>query len=161
MTQHIKTWQDRLGNSAHIKSGGAVGEAMQAEIDELRAALAQPASIDSIDTSMERVHETSKSVQVAQPASEPAAVSGWLPIESAPKVKRTNKPWDESDRVVVRIEHNRDVYAAFGRYIHSHATGYEWLVEGHGGDWSNRVTGWLPLPVAPTVDEDGKLKPRN
>lgn len=37
----IKTWQARLGNSPHIQAQGAVGEAMQAEIDELRAELAK------------------------------------------------------------------------------------------------------------------------
>jgi hypothetical protein len=70
----------------------------------------------------------------------------WQPIKTPPKVKRTNKPWDESDRVVVRIEHAGEVYAAFGRYTHSHACGYEWHVEGHGGDWHGRVKGWVPLP---------------
>lgn len=32
----IKTWQERLENSPHLQACGAVGEAMQAEIDELR-----------------------------------------------------------------------------------------------------------------------------
>ena len=70
----------------------------------------------------------------------------WLPIETTPKVKRTDKPWDESDRLLVLIRHYEEEYEAFARYIHSHATGHEWLIEGHGGDWSNRVIGWSPLP---------------
>lgn len=37
----IKTWQERLGNSPHVQASGAVGEAMQAEIDELREACAK------------------------------------------------------------------------------------------------------------------------
>jgi hypothetical protein len=33
----VKTWKERLGNSPHIVACGAVGEAMQDEITELRA----------------------------------------------------------------------------------------------------------------------------
>lgn len=32
----IPTWQSTLGNSPHIVAAGAVGQAMQAEIDALR-----------------------------------------------------------------------------------------------------------------------------
>ena len=82
-----------------------------------------------------------------------AALQGaqeWQPIETAPKVGHTaDRPWDESERVVVQISHHREVYAAFGKYTHSRASGYEWSIEGHGGDWSNRVIGWMPLPEAP------------
>ena len=86
--------------------------------------------------------------KIAHPAPKQAE-QAWQPIETAPKVKRTNKPWDESDRVVVRVEYGGEVYAAFARYTNSLATGYEWNIEGHGGDWSNRVTGWFPLPTPP------------
>ena len=38
---NIKTWQEALGHDRPLLACGAVGEAMQAEIDELRAALAE------------------------------------------------------------------------------------------------------------------------
>ncbi len=34
---NIKTWQERLGNTEHVQACGAVGGAMQAEINELRS----------------------------------------------------------------------------------------------------------------------------
>ena len=69
----------------------------------------------------------------------------WLSPNQPPPVKRTNRTWDESDRVIVRIKHGEE-YAAFARYIHSTHSGYEWNIEGHSGDWHDRVIGWAPLP---------------
>lgn len=50
----IKTWKERLENSPHLQACGAVGEAMQAEIDELRAESARlrevlNGAIDALD----------------------------------------------------------------------------------------------------------------
>lgn len=118
MTQHIKTWQDRLGNSAHIKSGGAVGEAMQAEIDELRAALAQPASA-------------------------PASVSGWKPIESAPTDGTFYLACDNESRWVENFPEGH----CAGTW-HWSDSRQQW--RGHSHDDDREATHWMPLPAAPT-----------
>lgn len=70
----------------------------------------------------------------------------WNDITNPPKIQNTNKPWNESKRVVVLMKHHGNIYEAFARYTHSEVTGYEWMIEGHGGNWSDRVIGWLPLP---------------
>ena len=107
------------------------------------AALAQPANVDSIDTSPERVHETSKSVQVAQPASVPAAVSGWKPIESAPTDGTFYLACDNESRWVENFPDGH--YAGTWHWSDSRQ---QW--RGHSHDDDREATHWMPIPPAPT-----------
>ena len=133
---------------------------LMALVDELIAAAKKlqraadegsDAEYEAADIAVDRARaDVNDALINAAPQGAPQGAQEWQPIETAPKVGRTEgRPWDESERVVVQVSHHGEVYAAFGKYTHSRASGYEWNIEGHGGDWSNRVIGWMPLPAAP------------
>jgi hypothetical protein len=80
-------------------------------------------------------HSVRFAAALAQPASAPAAVSGWMPIESAPK---------PSGRLLLAAEGQTC-------YGHWYSTYSRWEYDGYAfGNPKSQPTHWMPLPAAPT-----------
>jgi hypothetical protein len=73
----------------------------------------------------------------------------WVPVaQSLPEAtKRSRGGWMESARVIVKIKNKDDTpYAAFAVRTASEAIPHDWCVEGHNGNWNERVVAWCEIP---------------
>jgi hypothetical protein len=142
----IQTWQQRLGNSPHIIASGAVGEAMQAEIDELRAALSQQTKPTHYLDAMGLCYTAARAQFIGMDVDTMVALyrvsngvlkpeQAWQPISSAPK---------DGTEIILGSEDDTMVFGLWSKAIG------KWLTDsGEPMDWA---THWMHRPTPPNGD---------
>ena len=69
----------------------------------------------------------------------------WISVaKRSPEVKNKRYTWMESDRVIVRLDKDGEIYERFAKLSDN-----GWMIEGHNGKWDMYVTYWMPLPNPP------------